>query len=276
MSELSHHHKIPAKQQFQLPLELSENTRAIWTFQTESKDVAFSARFFPTDAVEDSEVIPESRVNSHQLPQQGRFDATTAGTLTLTFNNSFSMFTAKNLTYSVVIEQILGSGGAHTICRTHYGPGSLVEEREDGALVVDLVYGRAILRPDAVISYQTGYYAATSMFQLQLLDRVRSSLKAARASRPLTEEEAAWVTDSCVMRHLQAFSWKVDKALAALLSTLAWRYGEGEAGEADGEDAAAASKPSTVASLRSGIERRLGGLGALVRGLTSPDRKSVV
>lgn len=64
------------------------------------------------------------------------------------------------------VDTILGeSADAVTgIVRTQYGPGAVIAERADGFVVVDLVYGRAYLRPDAVLSRQQGACAPPLAF----------------------------------------------------------------------------------------------------------------
>ncbi len=109
------------------------------------------------------------------------------------------------------------------VVRTQYGPGVIVEERADGVFVVDLVYGRAFLQPAAILGRQAGFFAATSMFQLQRLDRLHGMLKA----RGLNEEEAAWIDDACLMRYLLSCDWDAGKAFAAVVDTLEWRFGSG-------------------------------------------------
>jgi hypothetical protein len=76
------------------------------TFETEDHDIGFSASFVPAGGSGDLDaavvVSAPCRVDAHRLPQQGRFDAPGPGTLTLTWDNAYSMFRAKNLLYSVV------------------------------------------------------------------------------------------------------------------------------------------------------------------------------
>ncbi len=166
------------------------------------------------------------------------------------------------LCFLQTVDTILGeSADAVTgIVRTQYGPGAVIAERADGFLVVDLVYGRAFLRPDAILSRQQGFYAATSMFQLQRLDRLHGML----TLRGLSQEEALWCDDGCLMRcvfaslsarsllcllqtrpcyadhslcgfasfhrHLLTSNWNVDKAYSSLCKTLVWRCGALDAG----------------------------------------------
>ena len=132
------------------------------------------------------------------------------------------------------VDTILGeSADAVTgIVRTTYGPGAIIAERGDGFVVVDLVYGRAYLRPEAILSRQQGFYAATSMFQLQRLDRLHSML----AARGLSEEERLWCDDGCLMRHLLTANWNLDKAYNALTKTLTWRFGSLDAGAVRPQD----------------------------------------
>ena len=96
------------------------------------------------------------------------------------------------------VETVVGESADFTtaVVRTAYGPGIVVEERPDGSLVVDLVYGRAFLRAEAITGRQGGFFAATSMFQLQRLDRVLGML----AARKLSAEEQAWISDAVVMK----------------------------------------------------------------------------
>lgn len=121
------------------------------------------------------------------------------------------------------MEEIVGdsSGSGTGIVLTQYGPGTVIEERADKSLVVDLVFGRAFLRPEAIVSRQSGHYASTSMFQLQRVCRVRSLL---REDATLTMEHMEYATDACITRYLLSMAWNVDKAATALLKTLHWRF----------------------------------------------------
>lgn len=71
------------------------------TFETEDHDIGFSYSFLEngsTTAVGE----PSKRVDSHLLPQQGKFETRKPGTLTLLWDNSFSKLRSKKLQYSVV------------------------------------------------------------------------------------------------------------------------------------------------------------------------------
>ena len=72
------------------------------TFETEDFDIGFSASFVDASGGEPVAVCPATRVDSHLLPQQGKSEARKAGTLTLTWDNSFSKLRSKKLQYSVV------------------------------------------------------------------------------------------------------------------------------------------------------------------------------
>jgi len=85
-----------------------------WEFRS-NKDLDFEVLWSPPITPEQKEVKPvvvlkKARVNSHEMTITGEYLATTPGLLTLVFDNSYSMMTAKNLVYRVeVIKRGAGS-----------------------------------------------------------------------------------------------------------------------------------------------------------------------
>jgi len=78
-----------------------------WEFRT-NKDIDFEVLWSPPITPEQKEVKPvqvlkKTRVNSHETTITGEYLATTPGILTLVFDNSYSVLTAKNLVYRVEV-----------------------------------------------------------------------------------------------------------------------------------------------------------------------------
>jgi hypothetical protein len=74
-------------------------------FSTSIGDLSFGARFLSRDQPPEI-VIANARVPSDVEPISGTFKATRDGTLVLVFDNSFSWFNSKLLSYRVELYQV--------------------------------------------------------------------------------------------------------------------------------------------------------------------------
>ncbi|CAE7926307.1 AlNc14C11G1388, partial [Symbiodinium sp. KB8] len=151
-------------------------------FSTDDYDIGFSATFLPEEGINSVVIIPNGRVDSQILEQTGKYEAREAGTLTLAFDNSYSKLRGKTLHLSYYVETDLGDGftgfaSSKNVVHTPFGPGSIVETRPNGSVVVDLLFGRAFLQEDAIISRQEGPLQADTIHQLHRVNLVRSMVR---------------------------------------------------------------------------------------------------
>jgi len=75
-----------------------------YSFNTENGDIAFGVRFFSSDGVENT-VAELTRVPSHLEVISGNFKAPTIGKFVFCWDNKFSWFTPKILSYSIELHQ---------------------------------------------------------------------------------------------------------------------------------------------------------------------------
>ena len=88
---------------FELPIPMLAGSKVKYFFTTSGGDISFSTKFQSSSG---SEVIfSESRVPSDIEPYTGQFKSPKEGTLVLNFDNSYSWFTAKLLSYSIELFQ---------------------------------------------------------------------------------------------------------------------------------------------------------------------------
>ncbi|CAL8125545.1 unnamed protein product [Orchesella dallaii] len=105
---------VGAGQTFKLLQEIDvESSQISWTFKTDSHDIGFSI----TSDESNEEIVPYSRVNSHEEPHVGAIRCAKPGNYTLVFDNTFSRFRSKVLRYKVVVEPV-GKGIAPTSTKT--------------------------------------------------------------------------------------------------------------------------------------------------------------
>ena len=88
----------------------------------------------------------------------------------------------QTLHLSYYVETDLGDGftgfaSSKNVVHTPFGPGSIVETRPNGSVVVDLLFGRAFLQEDAIISRQEGPLQADTIHQLHRVNLVRSMVR---------------------------------------------------------------------------------------------------
>lgn len=204
-------------------------------FHTDDYDIAFSATFLAEDAVAEVDVVPHGRVESQVLPHTGVYEGDGPGTLTLTWDNSFSTFRSKTLHYTVHVEKNVterarggsvvlpaGGHGVARVCETTLGAGAIIDERADGVAVVDLGFGIGYFHPGSLLRVLDPRepYEVETRFQLEREMQLRSKLQA----RGLSEVEEAFCDHRCLLRYLRARQWDVDAAHDLLLSTLQWRF----------------------------------------------------
>lgn len=74
-----------------------------WSFSTKDHNVAFGVEWTPASGGAKGKVVavPCERVDSHHYPVSGSHLTNEAGTWTVTWDNSFSYFTSKELSYTV-------------------------------------------------------------------------------------------------------------------------------------------------------------------------------
>ena len=89
--------------EFMLPIPVLSGSSVSYQFSTTDGDILFSTSFSCVD--ESEEVSPPVRVASDVQPIVGKFKASREGSLVLKWDNSFSWFTAKLLTYQIQLYQ---------------------------------------------------------------------------------------------------------------------------------------------------------------------------
>lgn len=88
---------------FQLPIPVVEASRIRYKFSTEGGDISFESKFLSSDT---SVIVTEkARVDSDSKPLIGEFVAHKEGTFVLSFDNTYSWFNSKNLSYHVELLQ---------------------------------------------------------------------------------------------------------------------------------------------------------------------------
>eukprot|EP00457_Paulinella_chromatophora_P006858 gb/GEZN01006878.1/.p1 GENE.gb/GEZN01006878.1/~~gb/GEZN01006878.1/.p1 ORF type:complete len:421 (-),score=69.43 gb/GEZN01006878.1/:345-1586(-) len=95
------------KQTQQVKEKKPKNTVLVeWIFQTVSNNIDFQLDFLPSKSDASVLVIPKARVESHIDPGiSGHYAAEQAGTLTFTWDNTFSYLSSKTLLYRVDVGQ---------------------------------------------------------------------------------------------------------------------------------------------------------------------------
>jgi hypothetical protein len=76
-----------------------------YEFCTENGDIVFSI-VFVSDEGEETIISAPERVNSQEEPVSGTCQLDSPGTLLFLWDNTFSWFNSKSLTYAVEIEQV--------------------------------------------------------------------------------------------------------------------------------------------------------------------------
>ena len=90
----------------ELPVRRADHV-AIWEFSTKANDIAFVVSF------EGEEVVGHTRYRSNEELVQGSFTADRPGTVTLTWDNSYSRMTRKVLKYrALVVDPDAAAAGA--------------------------------------------------------------------------------------------------------------------------------------------------------------------
>ncbi|XP_071442320.1 uncharacterized protein [Hetaerina americana] len=99
---------------YSVPLLIEEkNIDILWEFSTNPNSIAFSVLYKTSMDVPMSSaliVVPTTRVNSHLTPIRGRLRPKRSGVYVLMFDNSFSRFTGKTISYCLRAE-MLSKGG---------------------------------------------------------------------------------------------------------------------------------------------------------------------
>lgn len=90
--------------QFELPIPIMAGSMVKYSFSTRGGDIQFSAFFFSHERKPEA-IFQEARVPSDIESIEGSFKAQREGTLVLFFDNSFSWFTSKFLTYKIQLFQ---------------------------------------------------------------------------------------------------------------------------------------------------------------------------
>lgn len=102
--------EVLVQSQLDLPIPMTSGSEVVVQFSTTNGDISFSMHFASSIASseEDSSMdtmVESTRVSSDVTPYTNTFKATKDGTLLLIWDNSFSWFTSKYLTYTIELRQ---------------------------------------------------------------------------------------------------------------------------------------------------------------------------
>ena len=89
---------------FELPIFVKSGSTIEYEFTTQVGDISFEIQFLSTDRLADI-VFEEERVPSDIKPIQGTFKAQRDGTFLFVWNNSYSWFNSKLLSYKIELYQ---------------------------------------------------------------------------------------------------------------------------------------------------------------------------
>jgi hypothetical protein len=93
---------LAAKQEKRVVVDDSTDSLVSWTFRTVKNDIGFGVTFVPEQKGKHPVVVvPNKRIDSHLKAVEGLMHVTEKGTLILTFDNSYSSWTSKEVLYVV-------------------------------------------------------------------------------------------------------------------------------------------------------------------------------
>jgi len=133
---------------FTLPIVVEKGSCVHWRFHVRDYDVAFSVTFSTDDGVHEPRIVsvqPRLRINHDQSSYVAEAD----GTVALTWDNSYSRFRSKEITYATCVEA--ENSVEHPLVDTPYGPGLMVEYRDSDSMYERLP--RAVCRCDSQMPF---------------------------------------------------------------------------------------------------------------------------
>lgn len=77
-----------------------------YEFETEGGDIDFGINFISPDEPEPEEIITVSRMASDVEPIKGQFRAPSEGVVMFRWNNEYSWFASKSLSYMIEMAQV--------------------------------------------------------------------------------------------------------------------------------------------------------------------------
>jgi hypothetical protein len=92
---------VENRNSFQVPIQVLRGDTVSWSFETKEADIGFGVNFAAggVSNTPPKEVIASKRISSHLEKQTGTFLASSDGTITLVWDNTFSFFKSKVLLY---------------------------------------------------------------------------------------------------------------------------------------------------------------------------------
>ncbi|KAK8790970.1 hypothetical protein WA158_005601 [Blastocystis sp. Blastoise] len=98
--------KISSGKKITVDIPCLANETTSWTLRSLKNDIAFGAVFIPRD----QNILPTTvwqlqRINAQEETYTGKYSSGFEGTLQLTFDNSYSSFTAKTIAYDIIKTQ---------------------------------------------------------------------------------------------------------------------------------------------------------------------------
>lgn len=98
-------HDILVQKVFEVPIPLMQGSEVKYSFRSTGGDLAFAVTFLAAEWPPEN-IFVNARVPSDVEPYTGTFKSTRDGTLLLSFDNTFSWFNTKHLTYNVELLQV--------------------------------------------------------------------------------------------------------------------------------------------------------------------------
>lgn len=89
----------------EIPVSVAHST-VNYSFITTPGDVSFGLSFIPTNGGKEVELFSSQRVPSDVEPITGSYKISTEGTLSFSWDNTFSWFTTKKLSYAINVNQV--------------------------------------------------------------------------------------------------------------------------------------------------------------------------
>lgn len=98
--------KIPARDSIKIEKAVWKSSRVLWNFRTIYADIGFKVQFVSSREKKTVDIVPQSRVESFKKIIKGEYFPKESGTIMVVFDNSYSMWTAKDIIYFVDVTEV--------------------------------------------------------------------------------------------------------------------------------------------------------------------------
>ncbi len=95
---------VPRSDKCEIFVEALEGQTVCYEFTTEYYDISFGVSFLPDSSEERKEIVPNTKVNSYQTKEEGKYVLPENGRVMLLFDNTYSWTRGKTVVYRVWIE----------------------------------------------------------------------------------------------------------------------------------------------------------------------------